>query len=63
MNIDMVDKTGVMREPTEFKEARRIVEKRMISGIPQDIELFMQFTTIIEALRIAEIVSNARKRI
>lgn len=59
MDIDMTDQTGKLRDTQEFRAARRIVERRLVSGIPQDIELFMQFTVIIEALRIAEIISSS----
>jgi hypothetical protein len=62
-HIEMTDKTGQMRAPDAFAEARRVVTARIVKGgIPQDVELFMQYTTIIEALQIAEIVSRAREK-
>ena len=56
--IDIEDVTGEMRSPQDFAEARRVVQSRIVKGgLPTDIELYMQYTTILEALRIAEIIS------
>jgi hypothetical protein len=54
-NIEMEDKTGQIRDPKDFQEARRVITNRIVTvKIPQDIELYMQFTTILDALKIAE---------
>ena len=60
MGVEMVDKSGEMRKAEDFERARKVVEKRLVGagGIPQDVELFMEYTTIIEGLRIAEVVSR-----
>lgn len=62
-HIETIDKTGQMRTPEDFAEARRVVTARLTNGgVPQDAELFVQYTTILEALKIAEAVSRARHK-
>lgn len=58
--METVDKTGIIRSPEEFVAARKIIEKRLVGKIPQapeEIELFMQLTTIRDALQLAETIS------
>jgi hypothetical protein len=61
------DRTGVMRKPEDFHHALLVVMQRLVKSVPGqpgfDIELHMEFTTIIEALKIAERVAvGAYKR-
>jgi hypothetical protein len=58
--VNIEDKTGQMRSPEDFREAAKIVMQRMVKFPPDDIPLYMQFTTILEALRIAAAVATAR---
>jgi hypothetical protein len=55
------DRSGVMRRPEEFHQALLVVMQRLVKSVPGqpgfDIELHMEFTTIIEALKIAERVA------
>jgi len=64
---DFDDRSGVMRRPEEFHKALLVVTNRLIKSVPGqpgfDIELHMEFITIIEALKIAERVAiGAYKR-
>jgi hypothetical protein len=59
MNVE--DKTGQIRSPEDFAEAYKIVVQRMVKFPPDDIPLYMQFTTILEALKIAEAVARGTK--
>ena len=61
MSITMTDKSGTIREPQEFAKARKIVIARIVKTTfpPDDIELFMEFTTIIQALEIAEAIARS----
>lgn len=62
--MEMVDKTGMPRSPEDFAEARRVVEKRLVRKLPttvDDIELFLQLSTIRDALQVCESLSSALK--
>ena len=63
---EIEDRSGTVRDPEDFATARKVVVSRMIktSMPPGDIEMFMQYTTIIQALEIAEGVARvaAKKR-
>jgi hypothetical protein len=63
-DIEFEDKTGQMRDPEDFMRAHKIIVARMVKagGVPQDVELFMEFTTILEALEIAAAVSLGRRQ-
>lgn len=61
MPIEMVDKTGHLRSPSEFAHAREVVIARMVKtsfGPNMDVELFLEFSTIVEALKLAEAISR-----
>ncbi len=61
-----IDRTGTMRTPEEFLRARQIVVARIVKGVPTtpaDIELFLEFTTIVQALEIAASVAETRRKI
>ena len=62
--MEMEDKTGQMRDPEDFIRARAVIAKRLVKvdAMTQDPELFMEFTTIIEALEIAAAVSTAARK-
>jgi len=59
MGIEFEDKTGQIREPKDFEEARSVFSKRL-AGLKfmDDPELMVLGTTILDALKIALIVSR-----
>ena len=59
MGIEFEDKTGQIRTPKEFARARTILQQRFVQQkMITDPELMIEVPTILEALRIAEVISR-----